>query len=165
MEKTGMTFTRKELYDMLSHMTIRRVATDWHLDLRSLIDVIKANEIPCSSEAAWIATNRGVQMERRPLDGDPDKELYVPYSVDVYSHGQPLAKVFHIEDRLDQFEHNGVAGMNLNKRSLRGLAEAGIETIPELLNCSIAELFQIKNLGITSVENIVIVCEEYCRTH
>ena len=66
MEKTGMTFTRKELYDMLSHMTIRRVATDWHLDLRSLIDVIKANEIPCSSEAAWIATNHGVQMERRP---------------------------------------------------------------------------------------------------
>ena len=165
MEKTGMTFTRKGLYDMLSQTTIRQVATDWHLDLRSLIDAIKANDIPCGSEASWIATMRGTKVQRRFLDGNPDEEVYVPYSMDVYPREQTLATIFGVEDKLDQFEHTGIMGIGLNKRSLRCLEEAGIETVSELLNHTIEELFQVNNVGMTSVENIVVTCEAYCRTH
>ena len=165
MEKVGMTFTRKGLYDMLAQTTIRQVAADWHLDLRSLIDVIIVNDIPCSSEVAWITTVRGVKVNRRQLDGDPNAEVYIPYSMDVYAQTKPLAEIFQMEDRLDQFVHTGIAGIGLNKRALRCLEEAGIATVPELLSKTINELFQIKELGITSVENIVVVCGEYCRTH
>jgi hypothetical protein len=165
MKNTGMTFTRKGLYDMLSQTTIRQVATDWHLDLRSLVDAIKANDIPCGSEASWIATVRGKQVPRRFLDGDPDATVYIPYSMDVYPQEQTLAVIFGVEDKLDQFEHNGIMGMGLNKRSVRCLEDAGIETVSELLNHTIAELFQVKNVGMTSVENIVVTCEAYCRHH
>ena len=85
--------------------------------------------------------------------------------MDVYPRGQTLATIFGVEDRLDQFEHTGIMGIGLNKRSLRCLEEAGIETVSELLKNTIEELFQVNNVGMTSVENIVVTCEAYCRTH
>ena len=165
MEKTGMTFTRKGLYDMLSQTTIRQVATDWHLDLRSLIDAIKANDIPCGSEASWIATVRGTKVQRRFLDGDPDVELYIPYSMEVYPYGVVLSPLFGVQDQVNEFDDVPISVLKLMVRSQRCLEENGIKTVYHLMHYTINDLFNIKHMGMTSVENIVVACGEYFRKH
>ena len=165
MGQMGMTFTRKGLYDMLSRMTMRQIAENWHLDLRALCGAIKEHDIPSNASADWIASIRGTYAVRQSFNGDPDTEIYVPYSMDVYPREQSLAVIFGVEDRADQFEHNGLAGIGLNKRALRCLTDVGINTVTELLNMTIADLCQIKNLGPMSVENVVVMCGEFCRKY
>lgn len=166
MEKLGMTFTRKSLYEMLQKMTLRQVAVEWHLDLRSLVDAVKVNDIPCIAiPYPWISQIRKEPVRSSVLEGDPAIEVYIPYSIDAFKHDVLLFTLCGTRDVLDQMIGISLDQLPLTERAVSALSARYVHTLLDVLSMSIDDLSAIKGLGWASVEHIVVTCLDYCRTH
>ena len=66
-------YTRKQLYDFLTVKSLTRLAKDENLMYQDLRDVCITNEIPYRTSEDWYHLSLGEEVNRIPLDGDPEK--------------------------------------------------------------------------------------------
>ncbi len=76
-EETYVSFTRKELYDLLSDMPMTKIAQKYHLDTFDLSRRIRENDIPIRTSGDWTRISMGKKVERSQLEGNPNASVIV----------------------------------------------------------------------------------------
>ena len=76
-KESGTEFTRKELYDLLTEMSVRKVAQEHQLDVANLTQCIEQHDIPRRTSGDWTRISMGRIVDREPLTGNPDELVFV----------------------------------------------------------------------------------------
>ncbi len=85
--------------------------------------------------------------------------------LEEYDQDIPLYELFSTEPNEEEFGKVTLLELELSARAMNALYRDKIETLHKILTLSIGDLFQIRNLGVTSIEEIVTTCKKYCTEH
>lgn len=82
-----------------------------------------------------------------------------------YNHLIPLYQMFGLGSNDESFSNIPLLELDLSVRSMNGLMRGGINNLHDILSLNIDDLFQIRNLGVTSIDSIIKTCQQYCIKH
>ena len=83
-KEMGITFTRKEIYDLLMSMTVTGFVKQFNLDYNCFINAINDYHIPYRSTTDWEKISTGRKIDIVQLGGNPDQKVFVSYADKVY---------------------------------------------------------------------------------
>lgn len=118
--------------------------------------------------ASW--PNKKQKSKKKAKKARPKTEVS-PYTknlqkkIEEYDQQIPLYQLIGVDPNEEQYRRISLLELDLSVRAMNGLVRENINTLHDILQLSIGDLFQIRNLGITSIDDIITACKRFCIKH